>query len=128
MPTLQELIAAVRSDQVERDAFESVCSSESLNRGELYNRLALVIARDFEKGAMSFELADSAINSIWAMIVDDLSRHPKFAFPELAYAIYEAFDAGEWNRGDGRDPVVVYTRPAIGRILEAATLAGATED
>jgi len=43
-------------------------------------------------------------------------------------AIYEAFDAGECDRGDGQDPIESYTKPEIRRILEVASRAGTTRD
>jgi len=43
-------------------------------------------------------------------------------------AIYEAFDAGECDRGDGQDPIEAYTKPQIRRILEVASRGGINRD
>ena len=43
-------------------------------------------------------------------------------------AIYEAFDAGECDRGDGQDPIEAYTKPQIRRILEVASRGGMNRD
>ena len=105
----------------ELPSVESICRANQISPKEFYNTAALEIARRFDCGHMSNEEADSAINVIWGMIIEDASyKGSGCEPPELAYSIYDAFDAGEYNHGDGHDPVEKYTRPAIKRILSKA--------
>lgn len=65
-------------------------------------------------------IADGIANVIYAAMMDDaVARGNGFGLPGPAFAIYEAFDAGEWDRGDGSDPVERYTKPALRMILDA---------
>jgi hypothetical protein len=70
---------------------------------------------------MSFDDADAAMNAIDTEMTEDAIRAGEgYKFPEPAFSIYEAFDAGEYDHGDGADPVEKYTRPALATILRKA--------
>ena len=89
------------------------CLTPETDLYELYNALALRIARLFLAGSLPFSEADSAINSLNIIWTDDAI---KYDFPELAYSVYLAFDAGEYSVDD-KDHIELYTRPALRRIL-----------
>src|SRR5690242_13293095 len=64
--------------------------------------------------------ADSAMNAIWQTMLDYLTRiEPQENLWEPTHSIYLAFDAGEWDHGDGKDPVEQFTRPQVKAILSA---------
>jgi len=81
---------------------------------EFYNALALRIAKLFLEDSISFETADAAINHLNTIWLDDAI---KTDFPEPAYSVYLAFDAGEYSIDDN-DPVERYTRPELNRLLK----------
>ena len=84
-------------------------------RAVLYDRIAIYLARGFHRSELTFEFCDAVVNDIHGIITSgDEDR------PDLFWAIYLAFDEGEYYHGNKRDedPVEVYTRPQIARIME----------
>jgi hypothetical protein len=84
-------------------------------RAVLYDRIAIYLARGFHRSELTFEFCDAVLNDIHGIITSgDEGR------PDLFWAVYLAFDEGEYyheNKKD-EDPVEVYTRPQIARIVE----------
>jgi len=45
------------------------------------------------------------MNNLWSLMVADVAvQEDGFTLAEPAFAIYEAFDAGEWDHGKSCDP------------------------
>ena len=106
---------------LDRENVNAYCAEQGISADDFYNRISLHLARSFVDGLMSFEAADLAMNHIWTFMMDDAVEFGDgFTLAEPAYAIYDAFDAGEYSHGDGRDPVEAFTRPALERILSNA--------
>ncbi|HEX6036693.1 hypothetical protein [Longimicrobium sp.] len=120
-PDLESVFADLRSGyQLSgREWVHGFADAHSLSVVELLNALSLAVANRFMAGEMTFEDADGIANTLCAIMMDDAVAHGDgFELPEPAFAIYEAFDAGEWDRGDGSDPVERYTMPALRMILD----------
>lgn len=101
-----------------KDAFdarlEQFRAAEGLEHGDAIDVVALVAAQQFLDGSISFDKGDQILNLLWIRITDDLVEHGADSpMPELAYKVYDAFDAGEYHHGDGKDPVTTYTVPAL---------------
>ena len=80
----------------------------------MYDLIAVYLARGFHDSELSFEFCDAVVNDIHRVITfADESR------PALFWDVYLAFDEGEYYHNDKRDedPVEVYTRPMIARIV-----------
>ena len=94
-------------------------ASADIARQDLYNELALELARGFNASELSFEFCDSVVNEIHSVIILKDEQRPHFF-----WEIYLAFDSGEYYHDGNRDehPAEVYTRPQIGRILDAVAL------
>ncbi|MDP2598181.1 hypothetical protein [Alteromonas stellipolaris] len=88
------------------------CASfEGLSTKEVFNTIALRIAHEFQKEALTFEDADFAINDLWSAIVDyTFTDEFDTKLSEPAYSIYDAFDQGEYTHKDGKDPVEFHTK------------------
>ncbi len=116
---LEQIIAhAAARGWINAADIEAFCNGENIRPDDLSNHLSVTIAHRFLAGSMSFQEADAAINAIQAQIIEDAFRvREGYEFPRPAFAIYEAFDAGEYNHGDGQDPVERFTRPALIEIL-----------
>ena len=115
---LDTLIHALVTTEGDPPSIASICDANRISPNELYNTTALEIARRFDNERMSYEDADAAMNTIWIMMIENISREGDGSeLAEPAYSIYEAFDAGEYDHGDGENPVERYTKPAIKRIL-----------
>jgi hypothetical protein len=113
---VQPLLAAALAGDSFRATLEARLAQSQIASASLYNIVAIAIAREFDAEQLTFEDADAAISTVWTTMVQDVANSDA-DFPQPAYAIYEAFDAGEYDHGDGLDPVVTYTRPAVRRIL-----------
>lgn len=117
---LQPALAILRSGNAPyiRAGIIDLAAANHLSPAALYNALSVSVARRFLAGDMPFEEADEMVNTIYGFMVEDgLTYGEDFEFPEPAFAIYGAFDMGEWNPRDGFDGVERYTRPALLEIL-----------
>lgn len=93
-------------------------ASAGMPRQDLYDQLAIELARGFHSSALSFEFCDAVVNEIHSIIIFRNEQRPHFF-----WEIYLAFDSGEYyhegNRGE--HPAEAYTRPQIERILDTVT-------
>jgi hypothetical protein len=76
--------------------------------------VALDIATAYDRGLLTFADADELSNAVWSHML----ATPDRPLADLATAVFEAFDAGEWDHDDGLDPQVHHTDPEIRRILD----------
>jgi hypothetical protein len=102
-------------------AFDEVRDGGRFSFNGLCNEVALRVARRFDDGRMPYEDADAVMNMLWLVMTKRAVEEPGLALAETAFEIYEAFDAGEYDHRDGRDPVAAFTRPLIRDILERST-------
>jgi hypothetical protein len=107
--SLDNLILAAIQGKLDNAAFSQYVRYHNIPLAEVFNAFALTIARRFLANTLSFEDADAAMNSLWQCMLPQT--------PEPAYAIFEAFDAGEFEHQPGVDPVDSITRPALRHIL-----------
>jgi hypothetical protein len=91
-------------------------ASVGIPRQDLYDQLAIELARGFHASELSFEFCDAVINDIHSVIIFENEQRPHFF-----WEIYLAFDSGEYYHDGNRDkdPTEVYTRPQIEQILGA---------
>jgi len=85
-------------------------------RAMLYDQIAMHLAHGFHASKMTFAFCDAVINDLHSVItLADENR------PELFWAVFLAFDAGESYHENNRDedPVEVYTRSLIAQIIDA---------
>ncbi len=105
--------ARLREEDVQRWS-----ASLGIPRSELYDRIAVYLARGFNDSELSFEFCDAIVNDLHGIITfADEER------PDLFWKVYLAFDEGENYHGNDReqDPVDVYTRPWIARIVSGVS-------
>ena len=95
--------------------FDRLRTELRLSFEEICNLVAIRIAERFLADDLDWGDADWAINMVWSRIVGAAEEH---AFPEPARAIFEAFDEGEYDHGDGKDPVATRTVPMLRAALE----------
>ncbi|MGA9985578.1 MAG: hypothetical protein WBP95_19050 [Acidobacteriaceae bacterium] len=99
-------------EDVERWAAARCCT-----RSQLFDEIATYLAFGFNSSALSFEFCDAVVNDLAGPVTN--TSPPR---PTVFWKVYSAFDEGEHYHGDNRDedPVEVYTRPAIARIVDAS--------
>jgi hypothetical protein len=97
---------------VERWAVACRCT-----RTQLFDEIAVCLAFGFHNSDLSFEFCDAVVNDLCGPVAN--TSGPR---PQVFWQVYSAFDQGEYYHGDNRDenPVEVYTRPAIARIVDAS--------
>ncbi|MFT3890791.1 MAG: hypothetical protein QM730_04085 [Anaerolineales bacterium] len=117
MDQFELIISQAINNEIVRQDVEMLCESRDIAVGQLYNEIALVIAKRFDSKIMSYEDADTAMNAIFSMMVEDAGNGEVNPFAEPAFSIYGAFDMGECVLHEGEDPVETYTRPAIRSFL-----------
>jgi len=90
-----------------------------LARDEIYDRIAIWIARGFHRFEFSFGFCDHIVNDIHGVIT--LADEPR---PTLFWEVFLAFDSGECYRNNDRtrDPVEEFTRPLISAAIKTYSL------
>ena len=121
MKTLNKLILEGIDGSINHKSIDQFCEEKNISFSELTNKLALLIAKKFDNGDLSFEKADKALNCIWGIIIEDISENlPVKSIPRPFFSIYEAFHEGEYDHGDIDDPDNKFTLPMIKKILKNA--------
>jgi hypothetical protein len=106
--------------RLDHDALRSFLAAEGLPFDDFCNAFALTVARRFDDSTMTYHAADAAMNALSGMMTSHLASDDEANLPEPAWSIFLAFDAGEYDRGDGANPVERFTMPQIKRILRDA--------
>lgn len=86
----------------------------------LCNRLALHVARSYRSGIVNFDDCDSVMNALFGIACTPASPMFESVSSEVWFAVYQAFDEGEYQHpGDGSDvvPADKYTKPRVEKIL-----------
>jgi hypothetical protein len=118
---IEHLITISFGGSLSLNEIDKFRSKQDRSRESVFNELAIGIAKQFQSLETSYEDCDEAINNVWgSMIEDSVEQGDGFELAQPAYAIYEAFDAGEFDHKDGDDPIEKYTKPEISEILKNA--------
>lgn len=88
----------------------------AVSRSSLYDQLAGRLARGFQSSELTFAFCDAVLNDLLGVITANDEHRP-----DLFWAVYLAFDEGEYYHGNNRDedPQEAYTRPMISRLLKS---------
>lgn len=110
-------ISAIFLERFPTDAeFECFCAQMKLASREALDIIAVSIGKRFLDGTLAYEDGDEIMNTVWSFALR------RDEIPKTMYAIYEAFDAGEYFResdSEDVDPVEKYTRPALSKLLSS---------
>jgi hypothetical protein len=84
------------------------------SRSQLFDEIAICLAFGYNTSDLSFGLCDMVVNDLYSPVTN--TSGPK---PQIFWEVYSAFDAGEYYHGNNRDedPVEIYTRPMIARLV-----------
>jgi len=109
------MISEIFRDRFPKDEeFRQFSEAAGLEFRQALDAIAVNVGQRFLEGRLTYEDGDEIMNTLWAFALQ------RDEIPETMYAVYEAFDAGEYFREkDGRDsdPVERYTRPALAKLL-----------
>jgi hypothetical protein len=85
------------------------------SRSQLFDEIAKSLALGYNASELSFDFCDMVVNDLAGPVTN--TSGPR---PEIFWEVYSAFDEGEYYHGNNReeDPVEVYTRPMIARVVE----------
>ncbi len=93
------------------ERWSSACS---WSRSQLFDEIAKLLALGYNTSELTFEFCDMVVNDLSTPVTNTSGPRPL-----VFWEVYWAFDEGEHYHGDNRDedPVEVYTRPMIARIV-----------
>jgi hypothetical protein len=117
---IESIIQDAAKGWVDSDAFHGFCAAQGLKFDDVCNTIALTIAKRFNDSTMTYDDADGVANALSGLMIAHVTREPGARLPEPAWTIYLAFDAGEYDRGDGADPVEKFTKPLVRDALREA--------
>ena len=86
----------------------------------LIEKLSLETALKYWTGQINYQDGDCIMNNIYAFWVTNEYYFKNYAFSDIAWECYDAFDSGEYYREDDDsniDPPETYTRPLVERLL-----------
>ncbi|MDX1538713.1 hypothetical protein [Arsukibacterium sp.] len=116
---IEDLISKIVEDKEEKGDYDSCASEMNVELPQLFNLVSIRIAENFMSGQLSYTDADFAMNGVWPVMLDYIMKND-IPLVEPCYAIYEAFDQGEYDHKDGSDPVEKYTKPLLIEVLANA--------
>ena len=116
---IEILIKKIVEDKEEKNDYVSCASELNVDLPQLFNLVSIRIAESFIGGQLSYTDADWAMNGVWPVMLDYIMEN-NMPLVEPCYAIYEAFDQGEYDHKDGSDPVEKYTKPLLVEALSNA--------
>lgn len=112
MNTEDILRQVIENDHPSASAFDDALSSFAGSREAFSESVAKEVAQRYLRGALDFDIADCAINALSAWM-------PLENFSECCWAIYRAFDEGEYlhpgqDVGTNED---LFTRPLLKKAM-----------
>lgn len=81
------------------DEVESWSKMLQLSRAQLYDHIALFLARGFQNSQLPFEFCDAVLNDLFSAIT-----RANEATPALFWRVYLAFDEGEYRTSQRQCP------------------------
>jgi hypothetical protein len=113
---MEEIRQKINHGNASLKDFQIYAEKNEVDINTAFDIITLICAREFLDEKLSFDDADSMINSIWWLMCDYASKsNTKLAV--TAYSIYEAFDAGEGPIKESGDPVKINTIPMLEQLL-----------
>jgi len=109
---LESIVRAALAGEDLGGLLERYQQESGASPAESSDRLMVAIARQFLAHALTYSEADKVANRWWAWMCDP-ERLASQSIPDLAYSVFGAFDAGEYDHGDGYDPVKFHTIPLL---------------
>jgi hypothetical protein len=81
---------------------ERWCNLSGWNRPQLFDEVAMCLARGFHSSQLSFDFCDMVVNDLASPVTNTSGSKPRFF-----WEVYSAFDEGEYFHGNNRneDPV-----------------------
>jgi hypothetical protein len=118
---IEDLLKESLNGKITLSSVQKVASIECCSLDEVFNNVALKIAINFQDRVLNFDDADFAINELWSVMVDyTFLEEFSGGLPHPAYSIYDAFDQGEYDHKDGKDPIEYHTKRLLKEALSDA--------
>jgi hypothetical protein len=115
---LAELVErCAKEEPVGSAEIDRLCLLSHSIRPQVYDLIAVYIAREFTSGRLRFDDADAVANFLWA--------ESAFSLSGFAKDVFLAFDDGEFLPSEdsvGTNPVEKYTRPQLLDLLARSSL------
>ena len=101
------------------DAVRRLVEATDSSFAAALDSVAVEIAQRFLAGTLDYETADDCANALWTFMCFESPRTSDgyATIPDLAYAIFSAFDEGEYDHAGSTDPVQTFTVPQLRELL-----------
>ena len=114
--TLPEFIQYASERLVTGEQVEACCRVESIPVDVFWDRVAREVAHGYADRRLTFAYCDGVMNHLFRCLTLEYHRPP----PDYAYAVFSAFDEGEYHHP--ADPATasaedLHTRPLIAKII-----------
>jgi hypothetical protein len=114
--TLNQMMQVASERQLTVDEVDEYCRHSGESVDEFCDRLSRKVAVEYDSGNLEFNFCDVLMNNLFGFMVSHQHRPP----PDFAFAIFLAFDSGEfYPPGVSREASLedLYTRPMIKDVL-----------
>jgi len=98
--------------------FEKVAVNTGDTVQQLFVKTAIYFAKAFMAEEIDFDCADGALNDLFSIMITHSHKTDEDFVDSIAFAIYDAFDAGEYSPLKDEDPVKTRTIPQLQYIFE----------
>ena len=117
---MNDIIQVLGVDLLNTREVNKIFSDSGYQYDAFCNKVSRHVAEEYLKEEMSFLDADTIMNNLYSLMLEHCKSH---AFPQPAFDIFSAFDAGEYHhRGDPEDSNAeeLYTKPSLIKLMEGA--------
>lgn len=114
---LRELLVKAEADGLTLTDLVPICERFGVTPRDVLNELSIAVAQGYLQGLLLYDFCDGVMNGIINTVIELGMTE---TMPQPAFALYQAFDQGEWScRNDlpETDPGGKYTKPVIKEIM-----------
>jgi hypothetical protein len=108
--------AASEGNPLWPDGFLPLCAKHGLTKDEFCHAFARVVALGFVQGELSYAEGDAAMNCLFGIVDIDLRG--------LAWEIYHAFDAGEYQHDEDPPGTISWQKYTLPNVMEVLAAEG----
>jgi len=114
---LKELSVKAEADGLTLSDLVPICERFAVAPHDALNELSVAVAEGYLQGSLLYDFCNGVMNGIINAVVEVGMTND---MPQPAFSLYQAFDQGEWFRGNDpseTDPSEKYTKPVVEEIM-----------
>lgn len=117
----EKLLAELSKEILSGEKVANILNNPKEFPARLIEKLSVETALKYWNGQISYEEGDCIMNNIFTFWMTNEHHVKNYAFGEIAWECYGAFDSGEYYReNDDKsiNPAEKYTKPLVGELLK----------